>query len=98
MSDTTQGPVEIDESRSTRPMPKGLLLGGLAVLGVIVLMASFILSGGSKSAGGGAAGFADDPETLAGDVEAEPGAGQGARRLGAGGLAGDAGRRADRPG
>ena len=72
MSDTTQGPVEIDESRSTRPMPKGLLLGGLAVLGVIVLMGSFILSGGSTSEGGDAVAFAGDPEALAGDVEAEP--------------------------
>jgi hypothetical protein len=73
MSDTTQGPVEIDESRSMRPMPKGLLLGGLAVLGVIVLMGSFILSGGSRSEGGEATAFADDLQALAGDVEAEPG-------------------------
>jgi hypothetical protein len=52
MNETTHGPVEIDESRTTRPMPKGLLLGGVAVLGVIVLMGSFILSGGSKIRGG----------------------------------------------
>jgi hypothetical protein len=76
MSDTTQGPVESYESRTTRPMPKGLLLGGVAVLGVIVLMGSFILSGGSRSDGGDAAGFADDPQALAGDVEAEPGPGR----------------------
>ena len=76
MSETTQGPVEVDEIRTKRPMPKGLLLGGVAVLGVIVLMGSFILSGGSKSEGGEGVVFADDPETLAGDVEAEPGPGR----------------------
>ena len=76
MSDTTHGPVDIDESRTTRPMPKGLLLGGVAVLGVIVLRGSFILSGGSKSEGGEGVAFADDPEALAGDVEAEPGPGR----------------------
>ena len=82
MSDTTQGPAEIDESRTTRPMPKGLLLGGVGVLGVIVLMGSFILSGDSRSEGGEAATFADDPQALAGDVEAEPGPGRAPADLG----------------
>jgi hypothetical protein len=76
MSDTTHGPVEIDERRTTRPMPKGLLLGGVGLLGVIVLMGSFILSGGSKSGGVEGVAFADDPQALAGDVEAEPGPGR----------------------
>jgi len=76
MSDTTHGPVESDEGRTTRPMPKGLLLGGVGLLGVIVLMGSFILSGGSKSEGGDAAALADGPQALAGDVEAEPGPGR----------------------
>jgi hypothetical protein len=76
MNETTHGPVEIDESRTTRPVPKGLLLGGVAVLSVIVLMGSFILSVDSRSEGGEAAAFADDPKALAGDVEAEPGPGR----------------------
>jgi len=76
MNETTHGPVEIGESRTTRPMPKGLLLGGVAVLGVIVLMGSFILSSGSTSEGGDAAAFADDSQALAGDVEAESGPGR----------------------
>jgi hypothetical protein len=73
MSETTHGPVEIDESRTRRPMPKGLLLGGVGLLGVIVLMGSFILSGGSKSEGGEGVAFADDPEALAGTWKQNPG-------------------------
>lgn len=76
MSETPQGPVEIEQTSEVRPMPKGLLLGGVAVVGVIVLMGSFILSGGSKSEGGDAAPFADEPEVLAGDAEAESGPGE----------------------
>ena len=82
MSDTTQGPVESDESRTTRPMPKGLLLGGLGLLGVIVLMGSFILYSGSTSEGGDAAAFADDPQALAGNLEAGPEQGRAPAGLG----------------
>lgn len=61
------GPGPIEESQTTRPVPKGVLIGGVALLGVMVVLGSLMLSGGSEEA---PTPFHDAPEALAGDAEA----------------------------
>ena len=68
MTDSTQsGPGPIEENHPTRPVPKGLLIGGVALLGAMVVLGSLILSGDSEEA---PTPFHDAPEALAGDAEA----------------------------
>ena len=71
MSEASQGPVELDETRRTRPMPKGLLLGSLALLGLMVVLAPFVLSSGSQSGTPEVPALVDDAGTLAGGVVTE---------------------------
>ena len=67
MTDSTpSGPGPIEENHPTRPVPKGLLIGGVALLGAMVVLGSLIPSGDSESP----TPFNDAPEALAGDAEA----------------------------
>jgi len=63
---TPSGPGPIEENHPTRPVPKGLLIGGVALLGAMVVLGSLIQSGDSESP----TPFNDAPEALAGDAEA----------------------------
>jgi hypothetical protein len=54
MSDPTQQPPlgpAFDESRTTRPMPKGMLLAGAALTLLLILGGALIVSGGPEADG-----------------------------------------------
>jgi hypothetical protein len=74
MSDPTQQPPlgpAFDESRTTRPMPKGMLMAGAALTLLVILGGALIVSGGSEADGGDPVTFPAETGPLPGEAESQ---------------------------
>jgi hypothetical protein len=74
MSDPTQQPPlgpAFDESRTTRPMPKGMLLAGAALTLLMILGGALIVSGGPEADGRDPVTFPAETGPLPGEAESQ---------------------------